>query len=163
MICGCDWWGEDCGYWEVKGKKTLWLLVWNCGHLVAKMWDELVFKYCWEITWWRVWGLRWHGEKRSIETGHKALLTTSMPANSQGSKYKILTWILLEILDSRISFTCFGTKFWFASPWDRAGAPSLSAAAWWGSGWCETPSPAPASDICNGDQSYNHLAAASTH
>ena len=81
IICGCDW----CGYWEVKGKKTLWLLVWNCGHLVAKMWDELVFKYCWEITWWRVWGLRWHGEKRSIETGHKALLTTSMPANSQGS------------------------------------------------------------------------------
>ena len=45
--------------------------------------------------------------------------------------------------------TCFGTKFWSASLWDRAGGPSLSVSAGWGSGWCETPSLARESDIWN--------------
>ena len=45
--------------------------------------------------------------------------------------------------------TCFGTKFWSASLWDKAGGPSLSVSAGWGSGWCETPSLARESDIWN--------------
>ena len=54
-------------------------------------------------------------------------------------------WTITTTANTAWVLTCFGTKFWSAALWGRAGEPSLSVSAGWGSGWCETPSPAQAS------------------